>query len=527
MNAIVTERMINRARLIFIVFIALAGLSSWRSGSAQAVYLSIFAADALYLAIVLLNFAALRRGVAGPILVYGTLTFEIALIFTVKYAFHFDPGNGYGMSIKEPATFLVYFLFGIMNGLRYDKRLNIYFGVIACLSYCILLALAVFDGGLVFTSDPGEFFSADKLRASTEISKVLFLVFFTYFLQLMADFTSKNTSKIESAKKEADSSLATIGNLLGAVKSTAGALAEGNRELSTSTESIGTVINETYILVREITEITNNFQKGIGEIRKKIQAQNRSIEDNFVMIDAVTGLMEEIYRDSLAQKELADNALRLAMVNETRIQETSASIRDMEANSRKIEAISGAINEIADRTNLLALNAAIESARAGDYGRGFAVVADEITKLAGQSSDSAREITTIIKSTVGAISGVARAVEDMSEGLREIIGYVRNESGFVQRLSARAEKENADSRRLDAANREIDRNTKEVISYFNEQTELILRILEWTEKLTDMTELVSGHLNRLMVLSHTLSTRTGEIDEVMQSTGCEDVFPCR
>ncbi|MCY7295517.1 PAS domain-containing methyl-accepting chemotaxis protein [Alteromonas sp. a30] len=57
------------------------------------------------------------------------------------------------------------------------------------------------------------------------------------------------------------------------------------------------------------------------------------------------------------------------------------------------------INGISDQTNLLALNAAIESARAGEAGRGFAVVADEVRNLALSTTESAKEISSLINET--------------------------------------------------------------------------------------------------------------------------------
>ncbi len=52
--------------------------------------------------------------------------------------------------------------------------------------------------------------------------------------------------------------------------------------------------------------------------------------------------------------------------------------------------------KIASQTNLLALNAAIEAARVGEAGRGFAVVAEEVRKLAEESGNAAKNISSLI-----------------------------------------------------------------------------------------------------------------------------------
>ena len=82
---------------------------------------------------------------------------------------------------------------------------------------------------------------------------------------------------------------------------------------------------------------------------------------------------------------------------------------------RKVNDISKVIKDIADQTNLLALNAAIEAARAGEYGRGFAVVADEVRILSERTSNSAKDISELLKAvhnSAGNAVSVMRAARD-------------------------------------------------------------------------------------------------------------------
>ncbi len=90
--------------------------------------------------------------------------------------------------------------------------------------------------------------------------------------------------------------------------------------------------------------------------------------------------------------------------------------------SIQINSVNQMITAIAKQTVLLALNASIEAARAGEQGKGFSVVAEEISKLANQSSESAKEIDAII-------GGLSEESGKMLEIMKEVIAEVENQRG--------------------------------------------------------------------------------------------------
>jgi methyl-accepting chemotaxis protein len=79
------------------------------------------------------------------------------------------------------------------------------------------------------------------------------------------------------------------------------------------------------------------------------------------------------------------------------------------------------VSRIATQTNLLALNAAIEAARAGPQGRGFTVVAHEVRRLAGDSHESGRQMTTTVREIGQAIANTVKVAQATTEQQQESI----------------------------------------------------------------------------------------------------------
>jgi methyl-accepting chemotaxis protein len=74
--------------------------------------------------------------------------------------------------------------------------------------------------------------------------------------------------------------------------------------------------------------------------------------------------------------------------------------------TKGVAGITGAIQDVSDRTNILAINASIEAARAGSVGKGFRIIANEVRTLAGQTNDFAKQI----ESRIGELSGAVTAI---------------------------------------------------------------------------------------------------------------------
>jgi methyl-accepting chemotaxis protein len=109
---------------------------------------------------------------------------------------------------------------------------------------------------------------------------------------------------------------------------------------------------------------------------------------------------------------------------------------DIDVSSQKIAAITAVIDGIAFQTNILALNAAVEAARAGEQGRGFAVVAAEVRQLAGRSAAAAKEIKTLIGTSVTNVATGSGFVAEAGDAMQDIVQAVQRLANVMADIGA-------------------------------------------------------------------------------------------
>ncbi|MBC9783278.1 CBS domain-containing protein [Heliobacterium chlorum] len=296
----------------------------------------------------------------------------------------------------------------------------------AALSHCAVIVQNQRPVGLIMKE---KFFAhlGKRYGVSVYYDRPVELVMDRDFTQVDADATVEQVCKLathRSANNLYDSMVITEkGKCVGVVTiKTLLDLTTGNQvELARGQADI---LIKTAEMVGNIAELARSIE-GAGS-----QAQENS-QSMLVSTDggrsAVNETMQVIYRIG----EAVDKQVEIMQM--------------LEGYSRRIEPISNVIRKLAEQTNLLALNASIEAARAGEHGRGFAVVAEEVKKLADETNESARNISSLIQQN---LKGIKAAVETAhsskahtDEGIRvadrarialeEIFGAIEKTSGNV------------------------------------------------------------------------------------------------
>ncbi|MGL5290336.1 MAG: methyl-accepting chemotaxis protein [Vibrionaceae bacterium] len=156
--------------------------------------------------------------------------------------------------------------------------------------------------------------------------------------------------------------------------------------------------------VYKVIKFASDVTQRINESKKIVEAAKAAHSISEETIVARTQC-----NDKLGQSVSLSNSIV------EQVTDISSLIRQLNEQSKSIEAIAASISSIAEQTNLLALNAAIEAARAGEQGRGFAVVADEVRQLAARTSQSTGEIANVVQKNRQLTKTVTDKIETVND----------------------------------------------------------------------------------------------------------------
>jgi methyl-accepting chemotaxis protein len=244
--------------------------------------------------------------------------------------------------------------------------------------------------------------------------------------------------------------------------------ADGKDEAADLLVSLRTMQDALRKLVGQVRESSESIQVASAEVASGNQDLSHRTEEAATSLQhtatSVVQLNGNVHQNAEAASQanqLASSASEVATRGGAVVSQVVATMDEINTSSKKIADIIGVIDGIAFQTNILALNAAVEAARAGEQGRGFAVVAGEVRSLAQRSAEAAREIKTLIGTSVDKVEAGSKLVQDAGSTMEEIVASVRRVTDIIGEISAATAEQSNGIGQVNTAVKQLDEMTQQ------------------------------------------------------------------
>ncbi|MGD9942734.1 MAG: methyl-accepting chemotaxis protein [Burkholderiaceae bacterium] len=200
---------------------------------------------------------------------------------------------------------------------------------------------------------------------------------------------------------------------------------------------------------------------GNQDLSARTENQASALEQTAASMDELASTVRQNAEHAQQASQLAQQASSVAGQGGDVVGEVVSTMKGISESSSKIADIIGVIDGIAFQTNILALNAAVEAARAGEQGRGFAVVASEVRSLAGRSAVAAKEIKTLIDTSLSRIEQGGALADKAGVTMGEVVGSIRRVSEIIGEISAASAEQSAGVTQVGGAVTQMDQATQQ------------------------------------------------------------------
>ncbi|MBI5568415.1 MAG: methyl-accepting chemotaxis protein [Desulfomonile tiedjei] len=194
--------------------------------------------------------------------------------------------------------------------------------------------------------------------------------------------------------------------------------------------------------IAQIAATASQLFSSASQTAASVTETNAVLEEMQKAATVVNQTAGRVAEHSEKSEEIADSGIRatsetvqkMTLMKE-KMDLVSSAVLGLSDNTKYVEGIIAAVQDLANQSNLLAVNASIEAARAGEHGKGFAVVAHEIKSLADQSREATTQVTKILQEIRKSVGSVVMATEEGGKAVLSGVEQSESAGEAIQRLA--------------------------------------------------------------------------------------------
>ncbi|MCS4509595.1 methyl-accepting chemotaxis protein [Xylophilus ampelinus] len=256
-------------------------------------------------------------------------------------------------------------------------------------------------------------------------------------------------------------------------------------QLKRMQDSLSRVVADVRGNAESVATASAQISQGNADLSQRTEEQASALEETAASMEQLNSTVRQNADNARQANQLAVSASSVAERGGAVVGQVVDTMRGINEGSKRIADIISVIDGIAFQTNILALNAAVEAARAGEQGRGFAVVASEVRSLAQRSADAAKEIKSLISSSVNQVEQGTALVDQAGTTMREVVDSIRRVADIMGEISAASAEQSQGVAQVGEAITQMDQVTQQNAALVEESAAAAASLKQQAQQLVD------------------------------------------